>query len=87
MTRTALVMASLLLAGCPSPDNPARKAVDATTPAPPPTPAPAPAPTPTTGTAPAAATETWSCPMHPEVVQDHPGKCPKCGMDLVKKGS
>ncbi|MDD5458561.1 MAG: multicopper oxidase domain-containing protein [Phycisphaerae bacterium] len=25
----------------------------------------------------------YSCPMHPEVVQDHPGKCPKCGMDLV----
>lgn len=25
------------------------------------------------------------CPMHPEVVQDNPGKCPKCGMDLVEK--
>jgi Cu+-exporting ATPase len=22
------------------------------------------------------------CPMHPEVVQDHPGTCPKCGMAL-----
>ncbi len=22
------------------------------------------------------------CPMHPEVVQDHPGTCPKCGMTL-----
>ena len=21
--------------------------------------------------------------MHPEIVQDHPGRCPKCGMDLV----
>jgi len=21
--------------------------------------------------------------MHPEVIQDHPGSCPKCGMDLV----
>jgi hypothetical protein len=21
--------------------------------------------------------------MHPEVISDHPGKCPKCGMDLV----
>ena len=21
--------------------------------------------------------------MHPEVVQDKPGQCPKCGMDLV----
>lgn len=25
----------------------------------------------------------YSCPMHPEVVQDHPGNCPICGMDLV----
>jgi hypothetical protein len=27
----------------------------------------------------------YSCPMHPEVTSDKPGKCPKCGMDLVKK--
>lgn len=26
---------------------------------------------------------TYTCPMHPEVVQDTPGSCPKCGMDLV----
>jgi len=25
---------------------------------------------------------THTCPMHPEVVQDHPGSCPKCGMTL-----
>ncbi|NDP48356.1 MAG: heavy metal translocating P-type ATPase [Sulfuriferula multivorans] len=25
---------------------------------------------------------TYTCPMHPEVVQDHPGPCPKCGMAL-----
>ena len=25
----------------------------------------------------------YTCPMHPEVVQDGPGSCPKCGMDLV----
>jgi len=25
----------------------------------------------------------YSCPMHPEVTSDKPGKCPKCGMDLV----
>jgi len=24
----------------------------------------------------------YTCPMHPEVVQDHPGTCPKCGMAL-----
>ena len=27
----------------------------------------------------------YTCPMHPEVVQSTPGKCPKCGMDLVEK--
>ncbi len=27
----------------------------------------------------------WTCGMHPEVVQDGPGTCPKCGMDLVEK--
>jgi hypothetical protein len=25
----------------------------------------------------------YTCPMHPEVVMNHPGKCPKCGMTLV----
>ncbi|MBR9765655.1 MAG: heavy metal translocating P-type ATPase [Rhodobacteraceae bacterium] len=35
---------------------------------------PAPAPMP-------AGTE-YTCPMHPEIVQDHPGDCPKCGMAL-----
>jgi len=24
----------------------------------------------------------YTCPMHPEVIQDHPGACPKCGMAL-----
>jgi len=24
----------------------------------------------------------WTCPMHPEVVSDQPGPCPKCGMAL-----
>ena len=28
---------------------------------------------------------TYTCPMHPEVTSDKPGKCPKCGMDLVEK--
>ena len=26
---------------------------------------------------------TYTCPMHPEIVQDKPGNCPKCGMVLV----
>jgi hypothetical protein len=28
---------------------------------------------------------TYTCTMHPEVISDKPGKCPKCGMDLVEK--
>lgn len=24
----------------------------------------------------------YTCPMYPEVQQDHPGNCPKCGMSL-----
>ena len=31
-----------------------------------------------------AVREIWTCPMHPEVQEHAPGKCPKCGMDLVK---
>lgn len=31
----------------------------------------------------AEATEKYTCPMHPTVVQDGPGQCPVCGMDLV----
>lgn len=27
----------------------------------------------------------YTCPMHPEVVSDKPGRCPKCGMKLVPK--
>ena len=26
---------------------------------------------------------SYTCPMHPEIVQDTPGDCPICGMDLV----
>lgn len=32
-----------------------------------------------------AATELYTCPMHPEIIREQPGKCPICGMDLVKK--
>ncbi|MHB9143586.1 MAG: heavy metal-binding domain-containing protein [Paludibacter sp.] len=27
----------------------------------------------------------YTCPMHPEVIKDKSGKCPKCGMTLVVK--
>ncbi|EFI58671.1 MULTISPECIES: heavy metal translocating P-type ATPase [Comamonas] len=33
-------------------------------------------------TAPKTAGTIYTCPMHPEVRQDHPGTCPKCGMTL-----
>lgn len=27
--------------------------------------------------------QQYTCPMHPEVRQDQPGRCPNCGMNLV----
>jgi len=30
---------------------------------------------------------TYTCPMHPEIQQEKPGKCPKCGMALVQQKS
>jgi Cu+-exporting ATPase len=27
----------------------------------------------------------WTCPMHPEIIRDAPGNCPKCGMALEPK--
>src|SRR3989344_5332504 len=29
----------------------------------------------------------YTCPMHPEVIKDRPGKCPGCGMELIKSQS
>ena len=34
---------------------------------------------------PSAAKSIYTCPMHPEVQQDHAGDCPKCGMTLELK--
>src|SRR3989344_3213238 len=28
--------------------------------------------------------DLYTCPMHPEVKSDKPGRCPKCGMDLIQ---
>ncbi len=40
------------------------------------------APRPVAAPALAQATTIYTCPMHPEIRQDHPGACPKCGMAL-----
>jgi hypothetical protein len=29
--------------------------------------------------------QLYTCPMHPQIIRDKPGKCPICGMDLVLK--
>jgi hypothetical protein len=34
---------------------------------------------------PASGKTIYTCSMHPEVQQDHPGDCPKCGMKLVER--
>jgi len=38
-----------------------------------------------TAAGPVSGQAIYSCPMHPEVQQDHPGDCPKCGMALEPK--
>ena len=65
----------ILAAACQKPAQP-----DAQTVASAPSPAMSPAaPNPVAG--------KYTCPMHPEVVSDQPGRCPKCGMDLVPVGT
>ena len=31
------------------------------------------------------AADVWTCPMHPDVREQAPGRCPKCGMDLERE--
>lgn len=30
---------------------------------------------------------TYTCTMHPGIISDKPGNCPKCGMELIKETS
>ena len=41
----------------------------------------------TSQTATTQAVTLYTCTMHPEVISDKPGKCPKCGMKLVESKS
>ncbi len=34
-----------------------------------------------------APAQLYTCPMHPQIVQDHPGECPICNMTLVPRPS
>ena len=36
---------------------------------------------------PANSAATYTCPMHPDIRQIGPGKCPSCGMDLMPEGT
>lgn len=38
---------------------------------------------PTQAVATSAPKSMYQCPMHPQIIQDHPGNCPICGMALV----
>jgi hypothetical protein len=33
------------------------------------------------------AVQAYICPMHSDVRRNEPGKCPKCGMDLLPEGT
>jgi len=33
--------------------------------------------------APHTSAQTYTCPMHPEIIRERPGMCPECGMNLV----
>lgn len=85
-----------ILSGCASGELPPRAAADPANPAAPETP-PIALPSAPSSDAPAhtehvhgavdAGPTVYSCPMHPEVVQPTPGKCPKCGMELRPRSS
>ncbi|HXR48137.1 MAG TPA: efflux RND transporter periplasmic adaptor subunit [Candidatus Limnocylindrales bacterium] len=71
-----------------SPDSATNSLPDAIQPSTnPSTPNPVPHPAPSITNSPPvsqpAVKQLYTCPMHPDVISDKPGKCPKCGMNLV----
>ncbi|HTM43569.1 MAG TPA: multicopper oxidase domain-containing protein [Polyangiaceae bacterium] len=46
-------------------------------------PAAAPAPAPSTPASSEPSVQLYTCPMHPQIIRNKPGKCPICGMTLV----
>lgn len=36
---------------------------------------------------PTSSNQQYTCPMHPEIIRDEPGTCPKCGMALEEMGA
>ena len=88
MAALALGLAVINVTGCgKSESDHAMTMTDTSTNAAVATNVPAPAPDTNAGAVmpPAKAAVQYTCSMHPEVVQDKPGKCPKCGMKLVVK--
>lgn len=71
--RTYAAPLLVFVLGCADAANPAREAIDRAERAQPPV-------------APASEEASWYCPMHPEVLQNTPGTCPKCSMNLLKRG-
>ena len=81
MLRSLLLWLALAACSSPPPQRPAQ--IDPSNPAAPEAPARPIALTPSGATAPKVT--TYVCPMGDPVEQDHPGKCPICGMTLVPR--
>ena len=86
-----ILLGLLFVSGCtthsgwvgPSPDHPANAEASETAFVPLPNPLEHTAPTVSEPDSLSAA--GYVCPMHPEVGQDSPGNCPKCGMNLMPR--